>query len=85
MLSNCRSGTSVIAVNESGEIVGMLLGGVKTKVDYQVHFYAVVFKAGSVQIRSLSEWDGTGRFEIQLLYNLIKLINWSTNWLEFLA
>ena len=47
MLSNCRSGTSVIAVSGSGEIVGMLLGGVKTKVDYQVHFYAVLFKAGS--------------------------------------
>ena len=46
-MSNCRSGTSVIAVNESGEVVGMLLGGVKTKADYQVLFYAVVFKAGS--------------------------------------
>ena len=46
-MSNCRSGTSVIAVNESGEIVGMLLGGVKTKVDYSLYFYAAVFKAGS--------------------------------------
>ena len=47
MLSNCRSGTCVLAVDESGEIVGMLLGGVKTKVDNHLYCYAVVFKAGS--------------------------------------
>ena len=37
----------MIAVNEGGEIVGMLLGGVKTKVDHKLTFYAAVFKAGS--------------------------------------
>ena len=72
MLSNCRSGTSVIAVNESGEIVGILLGGVKTKVDYSLYFYAAVFKAGSdsliniVKVRETAMVECFGRGVIQV-------------------